>query len=454
METPASKSFDIKSILSFLPHRYPFLLVDRVLEVRAGEYVKALKNVTINEPFFNGHFPGEPIMPGVLQVEALAQTTGLAMNFLPENQGKIAFFAAVDEVKFKKPVIPGDQLILEVEILLARRGIIKANAKASVDGQVTCTAVITLAVPPGLESNKTKLVNENIDPTAQVHPSVKLGKNTKVGPYTVINENVVIGDDNDIHSHVVIYANTEIGHKNQIHSGTVIGDAPQDLKFGNEFSGVKIGDENQIREYVTINRATGENKFTIVGNKNLLCSHVHLAHNCEIGNEVVIVSLCQLAGHVVIEDKVIMGGMVGVPQFVRVGKMAMIGGYSRLYQDIPPYMMTAGNPTAVVGVNLIGLRRNKISTTVIDQVRKAYKLIYRSDLNITSAVEQIKTECLRNLENGEEIPEIKGLLEFIEKTNKGINRKPTDEEMGEMTYAGLVDDVGFFNKLKEILIKK
>jgi UDP-N-acetylglucosamine acyltransferase len=443
---------DINQIKKLLPHRYPFLLVDKVVEHEPGKRIVAIKNVTSNEEFFNGHFPENPVMPGVLQLEALAQAAGLMMAGTQTDLGekKLVLFGGANDVRFRKPVLPGDTLELVVELIKVKGPFIKALGKANVAGELACEAEITLAIAP----NKPVASAEPeglVHPTAVIHPTAKLGANVKVGAYTIIKANVVIGDNNVIDDHVVIDENTIMGADNHIHYGAIIGDLPQDIKFSGETSGVKIGNRNQLREYVTINRATGDGNYTSIGDDNLIMSHVHLAHNVQVGSEVAIVSMCQIAGHVKIEDQVVIGGMVGIPQFLRIGRMAMIGGYARLYQDIPPFMLCGGNPAEVSGINIIGLKRRKISPEAIDFIKTAYKLIYRGGLNTSQALEKIKTECVTA---GLMLPEIQHMVDFIEKSTKGINRKVADdEESAENAFLGMGNPAGFFDRMKGIFKK-
>ncbi|MBU0580310.1 MAG: acyl-ACP--UDP-N-acetylglucosamine O-acyltransferase [Candidatus Margulisbacteria bacterium] len=291
---------------------------------------------------------------------------------------------------------------------------------------------------------------KQIDNTAHVHSSAVLGSGVKVGPYAIIDENAVIGDNAIIDAHAVIGAGSKIGEESHIHYGAVIGDMPQDVKYAGEKTNVVMGARNQIREYVTINRATGPGNKTELGDNNILMSHVHIGHNCKLGNNVVIVSLSQLAGHVTVEDNVIIGGMVGIPQFLRIGKMAMIGGYARLFQDIPPFMLAEGNPAYVQAINSVGLKRNGIKREIISFIKEAYKIIYRSNLNISQALEKIKKDCLSE---GSLPEEIKYLINFIKNSTKGINRKQTSTELLSSEGSGLAETEGFFAKVKSILIK-
>ncbi|MFC1517992.1 acyl-ACP--UDP-N-acetylglucosamine O-acyltransferase [Candidatus Margulisiibacteriota bacterium] len=292
--------------------------------------------------------------------------------------------------------------------------------------------------------------NKQLDSLAHIHSSAQLGEGVKVGPYAIIDENAVIGDNSIIDAHAVIGAGSKIGKECHIHYGAIIGDMPQDVKYAGEKTNVVMGDRNQIREYVTINRATGPGNKTILGDNNILMSHVHIGHNTKLGSNVVIVSLSQLAGHVTIEDSVIIGGMVGIPQFLRVGKMTMIGGYARLFQDIPPYMLVEGNPADVQAINSVGLKRNNMKREIISIIKESYKLLYRSGLNTSQALESIYEKCRIN---GRVPEEIQYLIDFIKKSTKGINRKKTSTELLSSEGSGLAETEGFFAKVKHILTK-
>ena len=222
-----------------------------------------------------------------------------------------------------------------------------------------------------------------IHPTAVIHPGATLHPSVKVGPYAVIGEKVTIGPETVVGAHVVIDGHTEVGARNQIFPGAVIGIEPQDLKYDGSLSLVKIGNDNRIREYVTINRATRAGEATVVGDNNLLMAYVHVAHNCVIGNQVIIANAVSLAGHVEIESNAVIGGALGIHQFVRIGRFAMLGGMSRIDRDVPPYMVVEGNPCRVRGLNTVGLKRAGItevgSGQIYRELKEAYRLLYRSN---------------------------------------------------------------------------
>ncbi|MBC6419008.1 MAG: acyl-ACP--UDP-N-acetylglucosamine O-acyltransferase [Prochloron sp. SP5CPC1] len=230
-----------------------------------------------------------------------------------------------------------------------------------------------------------------IHPTAVIDGEAKLHPTVQVGPYAFIGAGVKIGADTTVGAHVVIEGPTEIGVSNRIFPGVVIGTEPQDLKYKGAVSArVQIGDRNLIREYVTINRATGEEEVTRVGDDNLLMAYVHIAHNCELEDGVIIANNVALAGHVRIESKAVMGGVLGVHQFVQIGRMAMLGGMSRIDRDVPPYMLVEGNPARVRGLNLVGLKRMGWTKADLGTFKKAFSILYRSGFSLERGIAELQ----------------------------------------------------------------
>jgi UDP-N-acetylglucosamine acyltransferase len=254
----------------------------------------------------------------------------------------------------------------------------------------------------------------DIHPTAIVHPRADIGAGVSIGPYSVIYEDVAIGDRTQVASHVCIEAGTQIGRDCQICPMTIIGGASQDLKYTGGPSQVVIGDRNTIREYVTINRATETDGETRIGDDCLIMAYVHVAHNCVLGNGVVLANGVQLAGHVEIEDAAGVGGLTPIHQFARIGKLAFVGGMSRVAKDVPPYFLASGNPLRIVGTNVVGLRRRGLTSETRLELRRAHRLLYRSDINVRQAVERIRDEL-------KPLPEIVHLVEFIEGSRRGIS---------------------------------
>ena len=228
-----------------------------------------------------------------------------------------------------------------------------------------------------------------IHPTAIIDPKAELDSTVEVAPYAVIGPDVKIGANTKVGAHVVISGQTEIGCDNHIFPGAAIGLAPQDLKYQGAKSLVKIGDRNTFREYITINRATEEGEQTIIGSDNLLMAYVHVAHNCILSDRIVIANSVALAGHVEVESKAVIGGMLGVHQFVKIGTMAMLGGMSRIDRDVPPYMLVEGNPCHVRSLNLVAFKRNKFSSQQVTLMKKAYKILYRSGMTIAQGLQEL-----------------------------------------------------------------
>lgn len=254
----------------------------------------------------------------------------------------------------------------------------------------------------------------NIHKTAIIDDSAIIGDSVKIGAYVIVGKDVKIGKNTVIHPHAIVADYTTIGENCQIFSGAVIGSESQDLKAFDERSYVVIGNNNIIREYVTINRASNPEQKTIIGDNNLLMAYVHVAHDCILGNNNILANSVNLGGHCIIENNVVIGGLTGIHQFVRVGSYSMIGGLTRVTQDVPPFFTTVGNPSKVESVNLTGLKRNEFSKEKINLLRTAYDFIYRSELTLTEALDKVET-----LEHTEEIIY---LLDFFRtKTKRGIS---------------------------------
>jgi UDP-N-acetylglucosamine acyltransferase len=265
---------------------------------------------------------------------------------------------------------------------------------------------------PGLEKRKVM----KIHPTAIISPDAKIAENVEIGPYTIIGPDVTIGKGTVIGPHVVIEEQTDIGERCNISQFAALGGKPQDLKFRGERTRVVIGNNNTIREFATIHRSTAADiGVTILGDNNLIMAYCHIAHNCKLGNNIVMSSGSALAGHIHIDDYAIIGGMTGIHQFTRIGRHSIIGGASALAKDLPPYMMAAGNHAHLYGLNLVGLKRRGFSEETIKELKKAYKILFRSSLLLKTAVEKVRSEV-------QDIPEVKTLLEFVEKSERGICR--------------------------------
>jgi len=255
-----------------------------------------------------------------------------------------------------------------------------------------------------------------IHPTAIVHPGARLASSVTVGAYSIIGEHVEVGENTAIGPHVVIEGHTRIGRENRIASFSVIGGSPQDKKYGGEPTGLEIGDRNTIRECCTFSTGTVQDAgVTRVGNDNWIMAYCHVAHDCQVGDFTIFANNSQLAGHVLVQDYAVLGGFTGVHQFVRIGAHSMTGGGTILRQDLPPYVTAVGNPTKTFGVNSEGLRRRGFSEEKINEITRAYKLLYRSGLALADAQAEIAARA-------ETSPELRILAEFLGAATRGIVR--------------------------------
>ena len=254
-----------------------------------------------------------------------------------------------------------------------------------------------------------------IHPTAIISPEVEIGDNVEIGPYAIIEGKIKIGDNCKIFPFVHIQGYTEIGENTKIFTGAIIGSVPQDLKYKGDITYLKIGKNNTIREYVTINPGTSAGEETIIGDNNLIMAYAHIAHNCKVGNNVIIANSGTLAGHVEIDDYAIIGGLVGIHQFCRIGKHSIIGGCSKVVMDIIPFIMADGHPAIPYGLNIIGLKRRNFSEEKIKILNEAYKIIFKSGLNTSQA--------LKKLEEMNDCEEVKEIIEFIKSSKRGIAKE-------------------------------
>ncbi len=257
---------------------------------------------------------------------------------------------------------------------------------------------------------------KDINPKAMVSSSAKIAQGVKIGPYAIVSDNVEIGAGTVIDPFAQVLGHTKIGRNCRIFSQAVIGNIPQDLKYKGEKSYLVIGDNNRIREFVTINPGTEKGAETRIGDNNLIMAYSHIAHDCKIGSNNVLANGATLAGYVEIGDNAVVGGLVGVHQFCRLGDYSIVGGCSKVVKDIPPYSMCDGSPATVKSLNIVGLKRNKISSEVIKKLRKAFRVIFFSDHSFDQASKNVS----ESIGSGEQI---ENLLDFITSSKRGVSKK-------------------------------
>jgi UDP-N-acetylglucosamine acyltransferase len=394
-------------------YRYPSRLVDSIVDYNPGRRLVALKQVTINEEFFQGHFPGLPLMPAVLQIEALAQAAAaLVLEHTGLPTARVAL-RGITGGKFRRAVVPGDHLRLELTLRRARARLALVQAAAFVGDDVVAEATLLLAIDPGPAS---------VHPTAIVHTGARIGRGSIIGPHCVIGPNVTIGERCQLGASVVVDGITTIGDETQVFPMASIGLAPQDLKYHGEPTRLTIGRRNIFREFVTINRGTaGGGGETQIGDGNLFMAYVHVAHDCHVGSDTIFGPHATLGGHVTVENFANISAGSAVHQFCRVGPYAFIGGYSVVTKDALPYARTIGSrPARVFGVNSIGLSRRGFTPDTVSQLKRAYRYLLQSKLNTSRALSAIEKDP------GLAAPEVRSLVEFIRTSKRGvILRRPT-----------------------------
>jgi len=231
-----------------------------------------------------------------------------------------------------------------------------------------------------------------IHPTEIVHPHAEVASRVEIGPFCIVGEHVKIGEGTTLQAHVVVNGWTEIGRECNVYPFATLGATSQDRKYSGERAFTRIGNRTTLREYVSIQRATGEDEATVVGDDCLLLAYVHIAHNCVVGNGVTMSNLAQLAGHCEINDFAVIGGMAGIHQFTRVGRYAMVGGASKITKDVPPFFLIEGNPAEPYGLNSVGLRRAGFKVDERNEIKRFYKILYNPKMNVSQAIEEMKAE--------------------------------------------------------------
>ncbi len=399
---------NIPILLDRLCYRYPSMLVDSITEHEPGRRLVAVKNVTVNEEFFQGHFPGAPLLPAVLMLESLSQVAAiLLLERADAPPNARVYLRGVNDAKFRRQVVPGDRLRLEIALGKRRSSLALAKATAYVGEQVVAEAELLL----GFVADETE-----IDATAIVDARANIGAGTVIGPHALIGPHVIIGANCRIGASTIIEGRTEIGDDTEIYPFASIGLIPQDLKFRGEETRLVIGRRNIFREFVTVHRGTrGGGGVTEIGDRNVFMAYTHVAHDCHVGNDTIFGNTATLGGHVTVEDFANVSAGSGVHQFCRVGRHAFIGGYSVVTKDALPYARTVGSrPARIFGTNTIGLVRRGFTPDVVSKLKRTFRYLLQSKLNTTSALQQIQQD--RSLA----CAEVQYLIDFIRTSQRGV----------------------------------
>jgi UDP-N-acetylglucosamine acyltransferase len=412
------RSVDVTAVLDRVFHRFPDGLVDAIVSFEPGRRLVAVKNVTVNEDFFQGHFPGVPLMPGVLIIESLSQVASiLVLHDGKDLRNARAYLRGVNDAKFRKQVVPGDQVTLEVDYVASRSTLTRVTGVARVGGQVVAEAVLLMAVVEDAAS---------VHPTAMVHPDAVIGAGSVVGPHVAIGPDVRIGRNNRIGASCVIDGLTEIGDDNILYPLGSFGLPPQDLKYKGEPTKLVIGNGNAFREFVTIHRGTeGGRGATFIGDRNYFMAYSHVAHDCLVGNDAILSHGSTLGGHVDIGDWAILGGYAAVHQFCRVGNYAFIGGLSACTKDVLPFSKTVGNRAMNYGLNSLGLVRRGFTPDTIRKLKAAYRYLLVSKLPTRTALEQIEQDT------SIDCPEVRYLVSFVRSAKRGVVLKRATRRSGD-----------------------
>lgn len=255
----------------------------------------------------------------------------------------------------------------------------------------------------------------SVHPSAVIHPEAQIGSNCHIGPFCVIGEHVTLGPDCKLHSHVVIEGHTTLGAGNELFPFAAIGLKTQDLKWKGGVTRTLIGDHNVFRENTTVHSATNDGDATVIGSHNHFLAYTHIAHDCRVGSHIVMSNVGTLAGHVIVEDHAIIGGLAAVHQFCRIGRMAIVGGCSKVVQDVPPFMLADGNPAETKALNKVGLERNGVSEDSQAALKKAFKILFRDGLTVSNALVKIEAEL-------PQLPELQHLIAFVKASERGISK--------------------------------
>ncbi len=400
-------SGEIGRLVRQIPTQYPFVLVDRILEHDPGGRLVAAKNVTGTEDFFAGHFPSQPVMPGVLILESLAQAAGIwLLKTAPDPRRVEVRVVGFDDAKFRRPVVPGDQLRLEVQLVHRRGDLVRFRGEVRVGESRAAEARLLLQAA--------LLPEPEVDPLARVAAGAVLEPGVRVGPFCLVGAGVRLGRRTVLDSHVVVDGDTRVGEGNHFFPFSSVGLVPQDLKFRGEPSRVEVGDRNVFREGTTVHRGTaGGGGVTRIGSDNLFMAQVHVAHDCSVGHHTIFANGSALSGHVEVQDFATLGGFSGVHQFCRVGTHAFMGGGTVATRDVAPFSLTVGNRALFYGVNAVGLRRHGFPAEAIAALRRAYRLLSGSGLPPSEALRRLEAE-------GPFTAEARTVIEFVRSSRRGV----------------------------------
>jgi UDP-N-acetylglucosamine acyltransferase len=399
---------NIPILLDRLCYRQPSLMVDAITEHEAGRRLVAVKNVTVNEEFFQGHFPGAPVLPGVMMLESLSQVAAMLLLYRDAAPPTArVYLRGINDAKFRRQVFPGDRLRLEVTLGRRRTTLARAQAAAMVGDQVVAEAELLLGLVPD---------ETQIDRSAIVHPKAQIGRGTTIGPHVSIGPHVRIGRNCRIGASAVVDGWTDVGDDTEIYPFGSIGLAPQDLKYQGEPTRLVIGRRNIFREFVTINRGTrGGGGVTTIGDRNVFMAYVHVAHDSAVGDDTIFGPHATLGGHVAVESYANISAGSAVHQFCRVGRHGFIGGYSVITKDALPFARTVGSrPARIFGANTVGLTRRGFTADVIAKLKRSFRYLLQSKLNTTRALQQIEQD--RSLA----CPEVQYLIDFIRSSQRGV----------------------------------
>jgi UDP-N-acetylglucosamine acyltransferase len=354
-------------------------------------------------------------MPGVLMIEALAQAATVLV--LDDRTGR-TFLRGVSDAKFRRQVVPGDRVQLDVRLTRRRRRLARVHGVAQVGGHVVAQADLLLGIAGG---------EVRIHPTAIVQPGAVIGDGTEIGPHALVGPHVRLGPGCIVGASAVVDGWTVLGARNHIYPFASIGLAPQDLKYRGEETRLTVGDDNVFREFVTIHRGTrGGGGHTTIGHRNLFMAYAHVAHDCHVGDQTIFGNGATLGGHVTVEDFATISAFSGVHQFCRVGRYAFIGGYTVVTMDALPFAKTVGNRARIYGLNTIGLVRRGFPPDVVDRLRHAYRYLLLSKLNTRQAVAQIESDPSLACE------EVRYLVQFIRDSSRGVTLRRSTRRPEEL----------------------